>query len=163
MSVVVSDTSPLRALAHVGQLELLPHFFDRVLVPPAVVAELASPVGRLPPLDLRDIGFARIQAPREGPQLRELLERLDAGEAEALALALEIRADRVLIDEAAGRSVASELGLTVIGALGVLLLGKQDGLVPAIGPLLDRLESEIKFFISPALRADVLQRAGESA
>lgn len=161
MSVVVSDTSPLRALAHVGQLSLLPHFFDRILVPPAVAAELLHPVGLLPPLDLRNVGFAVVESPQDTQRVQELLRRLDAGEAEALALAIEVRADSVLIDEAAGRSVAAELGLTVIGALGILLLGKQDGLIESVAPLLDRLEREIRFFISPALRSDVLRRAGE--
>jgi predicted nucleic acid-binding protein len=51
MTLVVSDTSPVRALAHVGQLEFLKTLYGEVWVPPSVVAELASPRGRGPAVD----------------------------------------------------------------------------------------------------------------
>lgn len=161
MAVVVSDTSPLRALAQLGLLDLLQVLFGQVLVPPAVAQELRRPPGGLPVIDVGQMPFVLLQAPQNQMQVNQLLQTLDPGEAEALALALEVQAEAVLIDEAAGRAAAGHLGLTVIGALGVLLRGKQRGRVTSMAPLLDRLENEIGFFISAPLRARVLQLAGE--
>ena len=89
-----------------------------------------------------------------------MLEELDAGEAEAIALAIELRAE-VLIEKAEGREVALRLGLSLIGALGILLRLKARGLIGEVLPLLDRLEAELKFFISPSLRAEIRRLAGE--
>ena len=95
-------------------------------------------------------------------RVRELEAELDPGEAEALALAEEIRAEAVLIDEAAGRRVASRLGLPVLGTLGILLRAKQWGICGELRPLLDELQGELHFHISAGLRNDILHQAGES-
>lgn len=87
--------------------------------------------------------------------------RLDAGEAEALALAIELKADAILLDESAARAVANELGMQVIGTLGLLLRAKQEGLVNEVAPLLRKLIVEGRFRVSPALVHATLQRAGE--
>lgn len=86
---------------------------------------------------------------------------LDPGEAEAIALAEELRANVLLIDELAGREVASHGGFTVLGTLGILLEAKQRSLCPAVRPLLDRLRVELNFFVSPGLRQTILRQAGE--
>ena len=91
----------------------------------------------------------------------ELRQRIDEGESEAIALALEIRADFVLIDDAAGRLVADEVGLRPIGALGVLLRAKRSGLIPRICPLMDRLKAELNFFISSRLYETIRNLAKE--
>jgi len=89
------------------------------------------------------------------------LQTLDLGEAEALALALELQADGVLVDEKLGRRIAKRNGIATVGTLGVLLRAKAEGHVPAVRPLLERLIQEISFRVSPRVQADVLQRAGE--
>jgi hypothetical protein len=83
LTVVVSDTSPIRALWHVGELELLRQLFGQVLLPPAVVAELASSKGRLRPLDAGSIPFLRVVAPGDRNRVEELLVEVHLGEAEA--------------------------------------------------------------------------------
>ena len=87
--------------------------------------------------------------------------RLDAGESEALALALSIKADAVLLDEVAARDLASSLGIQVIGTLGLLVRGKQDERVPMVAPLLRKLLVEGRFRASPALVHATLKRAVE--
>jgi uncharacterized protein len=67
----------------------------------------------------------------------------------------------VLIDESVGRAAARHHGLLPVGVLGVLLRARQQGLVGPLRPLLDRLESELNFFIAAPLRQEVLMRAGE--
>lgn len=93
--------------------------------------------------------------------MRDLLATLHLGEAEAIVLAGEVHADLILLDEARGRATAAQRGLVVMGALGTLLRAKRKGLLDEVKPLIGRLERELGFFISPALREDVLRQAGE--
>jgi predicted nucleic acid-binding protein len=161
LSIVVSDTSPIRALAHLGHLDLLHALFGEVLIPPAVVAELEQPRSKLPPILIQKLVFVRIEAPRNRAAVEELLLTLGPGEAEAVVLAIEVGADAILIDESAGRGVARNRGLLPLGVLGILLRAKQRTLIGSLRPLLDRLQNELGFFISSALRAEVLNNAGE--
>jgi uncharacterized protein len=161
LAVVVSDTSPIRALAHLGLVELLRDLFGDVLVPPAVESELrASPAG-LPVVDLGQFPFIHVQAPLDQAKVQQFLQSLDPGESQALALALEVQADAILMDEAAGRAMAKQLGLQPVRVLGLLLRGKQRGLIASVVPLVDRLEAELGFFLSAAVRAEALRLAGE--
>jgi predicted nucleic acid-binding protein len=105
--------------------------------------------------------FARIDSPRDQNRVAQFLQILDVGEAEALALALEINPEAVLVDEKLGRQFALQHGLKATGTLGVLLEAKWKSLIPLIRPLMERLITEINFRISPRLQADVLKRAGE--
>jgi predicted nucleic acid-binding protein len=85
---------------------------------------------------------------------------LGAGESEALALALEMRAGVVLIDDKAARRLAAVLGLQYIGVLGLLLKAKEAGLISAIRPRLDALR-RLPFHIGSVLYESVLRDAGE--
>lgn len=161
MLVVVSDTSPVRALAHLGHLELLRDLFERVLLPPAVVAELLYPAGSLTAVDVTRISFLEQRTPMRLERVQEFLKTLDPGEAEALALAEEVGAHLVLIDEAAGRAAALNSGLAVMGTLGLLVKGKERGKIPVVAPLILRLRKELGFFISADLQDWILRRVGE--
>jgi uncharacterized protein len=163
VAIVVSDTSPIRALAHLGLVPLLADLFGTVFVPPAVGSELLSPPAPLPRVDVAGYPFIVVRTPGNPAAVsRFRQEHLDAGESEALALALEIKADLVLIDERAGRSAAERAGLTPLGLLGVLIRAKARGSIPAVAPLIDTLQQEIGFFISPALRREALRLASEA-
>jgi hypothetical protein len=162
MAVVVSDNSPLRALAHLGHVDWLEDFFDQVFLPPAVASELEHPPAAFKPLKVSSWPFLQIRTPQNTARVAELRTVLDAGEAEAIAMAEEIHADVVLIDELAGRDVAQSSGLTVLGTLGIFLEAKQRGACPAVRPLLDRLQTELSFFVSTSLREAILRQADES-
>jgi len=161
MSVVVSDTSPLRALAHLGHVEWLEVLFKRVLPHPAVAFELRQPPPAYRPIDVSDWAFLEVLAPTSASRVAELRSSLDLGEAEAIALAEEIEADIVLIDEMAGREIARTRGFTILGTLGLPVQAKRSDLNPSVAPLLDRLRSEPNFFISDELRRTILPQAGE--
>ena len=84
---------------------------------------------------------------------------VDAGEAEAIALASE-KSCLLISDDKQARAAAKRLGATVIGTVGVLVRAKQNGVVSAIKPILDDLELN-NFFISRALREEALKLVGE--
>jgi uncharacterized protein len=76
-------------------------------------------------------------------------------------LALELSADRLLIDDAAGRTIALREGLQITGVLGILLISKQRGLIDSVQPLLDNLLEQAGFWVSDGLYQWVLQQADQ--
>ncbi len=160
MRIIVSDTSPVRALDHLGLLEMLPKLFDEIVIPPAVLKEVESSRSTFRAVELAKYPWLKLRVPSDATRVKQLLQELDNGEAEAIVLALELRAE-VLIDEHDGREVARRLGLARVGALGILLRLKSRELIKDVLPLVDRLEDELKFFISAELRAEIKQLASE--
>jgi predicted nucleic acid-binding protein len=161
LSIVVSDTSPIRVLSHLGLLELLHDLFEEVFIPPAVIAELSRQTVSFSPILLSGYSFFQIRTVKNQSLVKQFLSTLDAGESEALVLALEIQADTVLIDELDGREMAMQMGLKPLGVLGVLVRAKKNGLIGLIKPLMDQLQTEIGFFISAKLYAEILRLSGE--
>jgi predicted nucleic acid-binding protein len=159
--IIVSDASPIRSLHFLGLLPILNDLYGHVIVPTAVQEELLVPRIRLDRIELSRFGFIQLRSPSESSQVNAFLQSLHRGESEALALALELQADLILIDELAGRHVASEIGVRPLGTLGVLLEAKSNGLVPEVRPLMERLRSELNFFISKALQQQIVELAGE--
>ncbi len=157
--VVVSDTSPIQYLHQVGHLHVLSVLFRQVIVPPAVVAEIAEGVRQ--GIDLPDLAKLPwlIQRPPASQPTFPGSADLDAGEREAIALALELHC-RILIDERAGREVARVLGISRTGTLGVLISAKKAGLVPMVTPLIDRIVQR-GYRLNDTIRADALRLAGE--
>lgn len=85
---------------------------------------------------------------------------LDRGEAEAIVLAKEVKADYLLVDEKKARRIARNSGLRVMGTLGVVALGMKKGLLPAIDPILDSLEQN-GFRFSERVRTKVKEEIGK--
>jgi len=160
--IVVTNTSPLLNLAVIGEARLLPELFARVTAPNMVREEIDS-------LRLRDQRFrsadtanaAVFATVRDASRVALLSLHLDPGEAEAIALALELRADLILLDERRATRAARQLGLRTLGLLGVLLLAKRKGLIDQVRPLLDRLETDAGFWIARDLRQQVCRAARE--
>ncbi|MFN6478407.1 DUF3368 domain-containing protein [Nostoc sp. DedQUE07] len=123
--IVVSDTSPINNLAAINHLHLLQQLYGTVLIPEAVYREVTDP--NFPVAGAIEVQtFIWIQTrPVQDRTLVEVLSNeLDIGEAEAIALALEMKADRVLIDERHDRMVAARLKLGYTGILGILVEAK---------------------------------------
>jgi hypothetical protein len=132
--VVVADASVLIALAQIGQLSLLERLYAEVVIPPAVQREVAPSLPKLPP-------WVHTQTLEQPLDSRVAEATLDAGETEAISLALETRADQVVLDDLQARRLANDLGLAVVGTAGVLFAAKQRGLICAVRPPLDALRA----------------------
>jgi uncharacterized protein len=160
--IVVADTSVLLNLGRVEQLDLLRSLFQTVFIPSEVSREFRDAAARLDRFQNLSLpGWIIEKSPSEIPVRLRTQPGLDAGETAAIALALEISADAILLDERRGHEVAVELGLQAIGVVGLLLQAKNSGLIPAVRTLLDRLQTEAQFWIAPALRARILELAKE--
>ncbi len=158
--IVVSDASPLLNLAIIGHLDLLSKLYGEVIVPPAVHDE-ATVVGIPGASDVRAAPWLIIKQVENRPLVTAIRLQIDRGEAEAIALALEIEADLLLVDERKARAVATRFGLRFTGLLGILIEAKQKGHISAVKPIIDRLRTEANFWISQILYDQVLQAANE--
>jgi predicted nucleic acid-binding protein len=161
--IVVSDTSPILNLARIDRLQLLHLLYRQVFIPSAIYAELRASKCDLPPaIDLISMPWLTVASAEDRNRVRELQKNLDAGEAEAIVLAIERRADLLLVDERRGRSTATAAGITVTGLLGVVAKAKQAGLIDLAKPVLDDLIKVARFWIGPDLYNEVLTRLGET-
>jgi predicted nucleic acid-binding protein len=159
----VSDTSPISNLAYIGRLDLLREQFSELFIPEAVQTELLNlpvPIRKVID-DAKRAGWLKTRPATNTALISLLMVELHAGEAEAIALALEMKTDRLLLDERDGRAMARHLGLPTTGVLGVLLRAKKTGRISAIKPEIVTLRRKAGFFIAPALEAAILTEAGE--
>ena len=133
MRLVIADTGPVNYLILIGQIDLLPRMFERVVLPAAVQTELTNSLA--PPAVQRWIadfpGWLEIaQTPAVTPSTG-----IHKGEAAAIALAAAMHADLPLIDDRRGIRAAKQQGLRVTGTLGVLDLAAERGLVDFAGAI----------------------------
>ena len=122
-----------------------------ILIPPAVAQEAIS-------VNLES--WIEIRSLQHGIPPAVLQGDVDLGESEAISLALEVKASRLIVDDLQARRLATSLGLSIIGTTGLLLAAKQKGLIPAVRGSLDDLR-ELGFHLHPNLYRDALVKAGE--
>jgi uncharacterized protein len=160
--IVISNTSPITNLAAVGQLSVLQQLYETVVIPEAVYAELTAGDGAQPGgAEVQTLQWIETKPVTDQTLVTALQMELDPGEAAAIALAVELKADLLLLDERRGRAVALRLGLRFVGLLGVLIEARQKGGIMAVKPILDDLVTKAGFWVSQQLYARVLQAAGE--
>ena len=160
--IVIADTSILLNLCCIRQEHLLRQLFGSISNPRTVMEEFNS-------LSSRQQRFTGLQI----PAWVEVLDptktlhhwsptaRLDPGENAAIALAKDFCADLILMDERRGRVVANDLGLQVMGILGILILAKQKGLLRCVTPIVNQLVNTAGFHLSERHRTQVLKIAQE--
>jgi hypothetical protein len=158
--IVVSDTSPILSLALIGRLELLHELYGAITIPEAVRSEIiathqggAEEVAQTEWIVTRPIEADIV--------LKLLLREVDQGEAEAIGLAVQLKADVLLIDERKARHLAAYLELGVVGLLDVLQDAKQRHLITSVKPILDDLITRARFRVSHKLYQRTLFTAGE--
>jgi uncharacterized protein len=160
--IVVSNTSPIINLAAIGQLDLLQRLYSTILIPQAVYHEIAvRGSGQAGATEVQTFQWFHRYDVQDVALVKRLEQQLDAGEAEAIALAIEKQADLFLLDERRGRMIARQLNIAVTGLLGILLVAKQHGYLAAVRPALLDLMTKAGFWIDPELFTRVLKSAGE--
>lgn len=160
---VVCNTSPISNLAAIGQLALLQQVYERIVIPLAVANEIAKVatiytqaalVPSQPWITIQSVADTTVVQRLQG-------KKLDLGESEAIALALELDAELLIIDEQLGRRIAVNEGLDITGLIGVLLEAKSRELITKVKPIMDDLIVQARFRISTQLYTDVLLLANE--
>jgi len=162
--LVVSNTSPITNLALIHRMDLLRDQFGRVLVPDAVRTELERIPNSTANTSIegaRREGWIELRLVQNQEMAGVLASQLDRGEAETIALAIQEKADLLLIDEREGRVVARQAGLRVRGVLGILLRAKSTGKISSVRAEIEALRRDARFFVAPALEEEILRAAGE--
>ncbi|WP_129677278.1 DUF3368 domain-containing protein [Candidatus Chloroploca sp. Khr17] len=160
MPEIICNTSPLQYLHQVGLLDVVRTLVGRLIVPPAVVAELEE--GRIRGVDVPDLstlGWVSIRVPQSRAAV-PLITDIGPGETQVLMLALESSDAIVVLDDALARQMAEVIGIRLTGTLGLLLDARRAGLIPALRPVIDQLQA-LRFRLAPHTRAAVLKLAGE--
>jgi predicted nucleic acid-binding protein len=162
MMIVVSNASPILNLLVVEQLDLLKQIYGRVSIPPATFSEIVAVAARKQVSPQPQIpGWIETKPIADQAFAVALQFELDVGEAEAIALALQLKADLLLLDERKARTVAERFGLKFIGLLGILILAKRRGLVRNVKPIVDDLIGKAGFWVGRNLYNRILREAGE--
>lgn len=127
--IVVSDTTPLISLLKIRRLELLEKLFGEVFIPQTVFNELTMDERFQYEADLiREKHFIVVQ-PVKNLESASILKRatgLDQGESDAIVLTDELNADILLMDEAKGRSISSQMGFRIMGTIGILMAAYEE-------------------------------------
>jgi predicted nucleic acid-binding protein len=148
--VVVSDASCFIALTNIDELQLLEKLYQQVYTTPDVAAEFGDELPK----------WVEVVAPVDR-QKQQLLEfQIDRGEASAIALALEISAELIILDDYKARLAAEKLHLEITGTIGIIIKAKENGVIESIKPALKKLQTT-NFRISENLIQEALRVAGE--
>lgn len=149
--IVVSDTTPLISLLKINSLNILEKLFGKVLIPQAVFDELTVDERfKLEAEQIMSNKFVSVK-PVSNVASVSILKRatgLDQGESEAIVLTDELKADLLLMDEAKGRTVSNQMGLKIMGTIGILMVAYEEQVLTA---------DEVRECV------DGLQRAGRHA
>jgi predicted nucleic acid-binding protein len=158
---VVSNSSPIIHLAKIERLDLLQAFFGQVWVPVAVYEEcLIEGKGRPEVATIEQASWLRVISVTNQHLVRLLSAEIDRGEAEAIALALEIQAALILLDDADAREKARLYDLKMTGVVGLLLRAKRSGRLASLSEALNAL-GNTGFWLGAGLRERLLIEAGE--
>jgi predicted nucleic acid-binding protein len=157
--IVIADAGPLIAFARIHRLGLLPQIFDHVFVTDVVFAECAGRADFPESPLIREAVDKKQLELCPAPDFSAYAKKIDADEASAIAVAIEYGCG-VLMDDKAGRRMATNADVPVIGTVGVLVLAKRKGIVPLVMPLLEALSAS-GYFLSEEIIAAALTASGE--
>lgn len=156
----VANASPLILLGKVGQVGLLAQLSDELVIPGAVIREVAAkPDGQKAMEELVGISGVRIEPDLPVSRVIDAWD-LGPGESQVLAVSVGLPGTRAVLDDLEARRCAASIDVLVIGTLGVVLRAKRKGVVPAARPLLERLRHE-GLYVSTDLLEQALKHVGE--
>ena len=162
----VSNSSPLVGLAAIGHFPLLRRYFGKIYIPQAVYREVVTRgKGRTGAREtkkaVKDKWIEVVRVKDKSAVKRLMTEfEIDQGESEAICLAQELGAERIIVDESKTREYARSLGFKMIGVLGILKLAMEEGLILNLREKLDELGVK-GFWIDEKLYHRILEEVGE--
>ncbi len=156
--LIVADSSALIALATCDGLDVILQVYDDIKVPEAVYAEIVAP--EKPQSDALGVFLSNRVVKVDATRWVLAAGGLGRGEIEAMALYKELAADALLIDDHRARIIAEHNQINCIGALGLLLVAKQNGIISEIAPYVQKLRQSAIHY-GDALLDRVLKLAGE--
>lgn len=145
----VTNSTCLIGLERIGRLDLLPQVFSKLTIPLAVQAEVGL-----------SADWLTLRAVQNLAVVATLKTQIDDGEAEAIALAMELGDVFIILDDKNARRIAQQIGLKVIGTVGMLLRAKNKGVIAEVKPLLIAL-AQAEFRIAEPIVQNALRLAGE--
>ena len=161
MESVIANSTPLIALAKINELNHLKEIYSQIMIPKAVYDEVAIlGKGKKGSIEITKAKWIKVKEVRD-EKLKKLLQiELGRGEAEVIALAYEVNADLVIIDENRGRGIAKMFGLKVTGTIGTIIEAKKRGLLNNVREKLDELINT-GIWIGEDLYEEALRLSGE--
>lgn len=147
---VIADTSCFILLDKIDALVVLQQLFSAITTTPEIAQEFGKPLPE----------WVEIKAVQDTNLQKAMLLEVDAGEASAIALTIELQPALLVIDDLKGRKVAGRLHLSYTGTLGLLLRAKKENQIPQLRPYLEKIQST-DFRVSAGLIDAVLKEAGE--
>lgn len=160
--LIVSDTTPISNLIQIGHFDILRVLFTEIIIPEIIIRELAKS-DEIDVQLVKSANWIKIKNPINQKLIERILaeDGLDQGEAEAIALSIELKANRLLIDELDGRAVAEKkYSLDIMGTLGCLIKAKEKGLIDSVKVEMDKLLA-IDYWIHKKLYLRVLKMVNE--
>ena len=150
--IVVSNSTPIINFATIDRMDILHALYGQLLIPDAVWGEIVvKGINYVASSRLKKLDWIQKQSVKKDNFLKMLKAKLDDGESEAISLAIESKADLVLLDEKSAKNVADAMGLNFMGTLGCLLLAKKLGIIDRMKPIIDQIMVDAKFWISETL------------
>lgn len=159
MLKVVSNTTPVISLLKLDRLQILKDLYGEIYIPQEVFNEIEAGKNKEFYSNLSKFGWIKIEKIQNESSLSYFLD-LDKGEAEAIVLATEKKADLIILDETLGRFHAKHAGLKVTGTIGILLKAKQLGYIVELKPLLLELRTK-SVWLSDNFVGEILKLANE--
>jgi predicted nucleic acid-binding protein len=149
-NAVITDTSCFILLDKIDAFPILRSLYQNVITTPEIAGEFGKP---LP-------DWIHVKSVENKELQNSYLEKVDIGEASAIALAMELSSPLLILDDLKGRKLASQLNLKYTGTLGVLILARQKGIIPLLKPYFEKIK-ETDFRIAPDLLQKILEELGE--
>jgi len=148
--IIISDTSCFIILTNIGELALLQKLYSKITTTIEIATEFGEP---LP-------DWVEILSVKSKDTQRLLELQIDKGESSAIALALEISDSLLILDDIKARKVATQLGLSITGTLGIIIKAKLEGIIPSVIPILNKIK-QTDFRLSNEVESQVLKAAME--
>ena len=148
--IIISDTSCFIILTNIGELHLLQKLYSKITTTIEIATEFGEP---LP-------DWVEILSVKSKDTQRLLEMQIDKGESSAIALALEISDSLLILDDIKARKVATQLGLSITGTLGIIIKAKLEGIIPSVIPILNKIK-QTDFRLSNEVELQVLKAAME--